>query len=134
VGESMDGPNAAVSDGPVAVGHVVFDGAAGEDRAGGRGILRRIEPAFDSGLAGAELSRVVARLFRFGLSVTGPFVCRCLNSLAVPRFHHPLFEPDRRISRIRLTDQIRAYAFRGTRRKRAGRFTKPYVSYNCISG
>jgi len=41
-------------------------------------------------------SRDVARWFRSGLSVSGPFVCRCLISLAVFRFHIPLFEPDMR--------------------------------------
>jgi hypothetical protein len=44
-------------------------------------------------------------LFRLGLTVAGPFVRRCLNSLAVSRFHSPLIEPDRRISRIRLSDK-----------------------------
>jgi hypothetical protein len=35
------------------------------------------------------------------------------------RFHLPLIEPDRRIYRIRLSDQIpRAYAHRGRRRMR----------------
>jgi hypothetical protein len=33
-------------------------------------------------------------------------VCRCLTSLAMLRFHFPLIEPDRRISRIRLSDWI----------------------------
>ena len=47
----------------------------------------------------------MARWFRLGLSVAGPFVCRCLNSLAVPRFYSPLIEPDRRFSRIRLSDK-----------------------------
>jgi len=41
-------------------------------------------------------SRDVARWFRSGLSVSGPFVCRCLISLAVFRFHIPLIEPDMR--------------------------------------
>ena len=35
----------------------------------------------------------------------GPFVCRCLNSLTMLRFHLPLIEPDRRISRIRLSEK-----------------------------
>jgi len=39
-------------------------------------------------------SRDVARLFRSGLSVSGPFVCRCLISRSVLRFHIPLIEPD----------------------------------------
>lgn len=34
----------------------------------------------------------------------GPFVCRCLTSLAMLRFHTPLIEPDVRYSRIRLSD------------------------------
>ena len=41
-------------------------------------------------------SREVARWFRSGLSVSGPFVCRCLTSPAMLRFHIPLIEPDRR--------------------------------------
>jgi hypothetical protein len=47
----------------------------------------------------------VARWFRFGLSVAGPFVCRCLTSLAMLRFHIPLIELDVRISRIQLSDR-----------------------------
>ena len=35
----------------------------------------------------------------------GPFVCRCLTSQAMLRFHFPLVKPDRRISRIRLPDK-----------------------------
>ena len=37
--------------------------------------------------------------------LTGSFVCRCLTSTAVLRFQVPLIEPDRRISRIRLSDK-----------------------------
>ena len=37
--------------------------------------------------------------------LAGPFVCRCLNSPAVLRFHIPLIEPDVRFSRIRLSDK-----------------------------
>src|SRR5215469_14891255 len=39
-------------------------------------------------------SRDVARWCRFDLSVSGPFVCRCLISRSVLRFHIPLIEPD----------------------------------------
>jgi hypothetical protein len=35
-------------------------------------------------------SRDVARWVRFGLSVTGPFVCRCLTIQTMLRFHIPL--------------------------------------------
>jgi hypothetical protein len=42
-------------------------------------------------------SRDVARWFRFGLSVSGSFVCRCLTIQTMPRFHIPLVELDRRI-------------------------------------
>ena len=31
---------------------------------------------------------------RCGLSVAGPFVCRCLTSRTLLRFHIPLIEPD----------------------------------------
>jgi hypothetical protein len=44
-------------------------------------------------------------LFRSGPSVAGPFVGRCLTRLAVPRFHLPLIEPDKRICRIRLSEK-----------------------------
>jgi hypothetical protein len=37
--------------------------------------------------------------------LSGPFVCRCLTSSTLLRFHIPLIEPDRRVSRIRLSDQ-----------------------------
>jgi len=52
----------------------------------------------------------VARWFRFGLSVPGPFVCRCLNSRAVLRLHIPLIEPDVQISRIRLSEKTHTFA------------------------
>ncbi len=45
----------------------------------------------------------MARWFRLGISVSGPFGCRCLTGPAVLRFHIPLVEPDVRISRIRLS-------------------------------
>jgi hypothetical protein len=37
--------------------------------------------------------------------LSGPFVCRCLTSGTLPRFHLPLIEPDKRISRIRLSEK-----------------------------
>jgi hypothetical protein len=37
--------------------------------------------------------------------LAGPFVCRCLTSPAVLRFHTPLGEPDVRYLRIRLSDK-----------------------------
>ncbi len=40
-----------------------------------------------------------------GLSVSAPFVWRCLNRPAMLRFHVPLIEPDVRISRIRLSEK-----------------------------
>ena len=36
----------------------------------------------------------MTRLFRSGLSVSGPFVRRCLIIQTMPRFHIPLIEPD----------------------------------------
>jgi hypothetical protein len=33
----------------------------------------------------------VARRFRCGLADSGPFVCRCLNNLTLPRFHTPAY-------------------------------------------
>jgi hypothetical protein len=52
----------------------------------------------------------VARWVRFGLSVAGPFVCRCLTSRTMLRFHIPLIEPDVRICRIRLSEKTHAIA------------------------
>ena len=40
------------------------------------------------------------------LAVAGPFVCRCLNSPSLLRFHVPLIEPDVRFSRIRLSEKV----------------------------
>jgi len=48
----------------------------------------------------------VARWGRMGISVSGTFVRRCLNTLSVLRFHIPLVEPDVRFSRIRLSDKV----------------------------
>ena len=47
----------------------------------------------------------MARWFRLGLSVSGSFVCRCLIIPSMLRLHIPLIEPDKRISRIRLSDR-----------------------------
>jgi hypothetical protein len=48
---------------------------------------------------------------------SGSFVCRCLNSLSILRFHIPLIEPDRRFSRIRLSEKaFHAFAHRTLRR------------------
>ena len=44
--------------------------------------------------------------FRLGLSVTGPFGCRCLTSFAMLRFHIPLIKPGVRFSRTRLSDKV----------------------------
>ena len=59
----------------------------------------------------------MARWFRSGLSVSAPFVWRCLNSRSVLRFHVPLIEPDVRFSRIRLSDgrRLQAHAARTAR-------------------
>jgi hypothetical protein len=43
--------------------------------------------------------------FRLGISVSGPFGCRCLTSLAMLRFHIPLIKPGGRFSRTRLSDK-----------------------------
>jgi hypothetical protein len=45
----------------------------------------------------------VTRLVRSDLSVSGPFVCRCLIIQSMPRFHTPLVEPGVRISRTQLS-------------------------------
>ena len=50
-------------------------------------------------------SRDVARWVRCGLSVAGPFVCRCLNSLTMLRCHIPLIELDGPVSGIQLSEK-----------------------------
>jgi hypothetical protein len=55
-------------------------------------------------------SRDVVRWVRFGLSVAGPFVCRCLTIQTMLRFHIPLIEPDVRICRIRLSEKTHTIA------------------------
>src|SRR3712207_7384979 len=55
-------------------------------------------------------------LFRSSLSVPGPFVCRCLNSSTVPRFHTPLIEPGVRFSRTGLSDKNSRVRTRGVAR------------------
>ena len=75
----------------------------------------------------------MARWFRFGLSVAGPFVCRCLTSLTMLRFHIPLIEPDVRISRIRLSEKAHAFAH-GRLTVCPGRQTRPSLLYSDASG
>jgi len=58
------------------------------------------------------------------LSVPGSFVCRCLTRFTLLRFHIPLIEPDRRISRIRLSEKTHAFAH-GKLRVRRSRRTRP---------
>ena len=38
--------------------------------------------------------------------MTRPFVCGCLTSCTMLRFHIPLIKPDVRVSRIRLSDKV----------------------------
>ena len=59
----------------------------------------------------------MTRLFRSGLSVSGPFVCRCLIIQTVPRLHIPLIEPDMRNWRIRLSDRTSCFRPRKVLRK-----------------
>jgi hypothetical protein len=54
VREHVDRPDAAVGNGPVAVGHVVGDEVIGEDGPGGGRVPGLVESASDSGLARAE--------------------------------------------------------------------------------
>jgi len=67
----------------------------------------------------------VARWCRRGLTGADPFGCRCLTSHPLLRLHLPLIEPDRRISRIRLSDRIQAAAHGPARRPRLRRRPKP---------
>lgn len=48
----------------------------------------------------------MARWFRCDLSGAGPFVCQCLTSRTMLRFHFPRIEPDLPISSIRLSDHV----------------------------
>lgn len=45
------------------------------------------------------------RLVLRGLSVAAPFVWRCPNTPTLTPFQIPLIEPDRQISRMRLSDK-----------------------------
>jgi hypothetical protein len=49
---------------------------------------------------------------RLNISVAAPFVWRCLSGSPWLRFHIPLIEPDRQISRIRLSDKNSRLCFR----------------------
>ena len=42
---------------------------------------------------------------RLGISVSGPFGCRCLTSLAMAPFPHPAHQTGRAVFRIRLSDK-----------------------------
>ena len=55
---------------------------------------------------------------------SGPFVCRCLTKFTLLRFHIPLIEPDRRVSRIRLSEKTHAFAH-GKLRVRLLKRTRP---------
>jgi len=59
----------------------------------------------------------VARLFRSGLAVSGPFVCRCLIIHTLPRLYIPLIESDMRDQRIRLSDRTSCFRPRKVLRK-----------------
>jgi hypothetical protein len=56
-----------------------------------------------------------------------PFVCECHKISTMLRFHIPLIEPDVRISRIRLSDQILPQGLREGDITRVG-LTTPNVS------
>jgi hypothetical protein len=49
-----------------------------------------------------------------------PFVCECHKISTMLRFHTPLIEPDVRISRIRLSDQILPQGLRDCESTRVG--------------
>jgi hypothetical protein len=51
---------------------------------------------------------------RLSMSVSAPFVWRCLSGSAVAPFPHPLIEPDMQISRIRLSDKTSRRLSRAT--------------------
>ena len=74
----------------------------------------------------------MARLVRQSLSVADPFGCGCLTSYALLRFHFPLIEPDVRISRIRLSDQVHPEGLRSFRSTQG--LTRPMASYKQLRG
>src|SRR5205823_12087118 len=91
-----------------------------------------------SGVLARSFGRV--EVWRGGLGgaypLAGAFVCRCLTNAAMLRFHTPLIEPDRRISRIRLSEKAHAFAH-GRLAVSRGRHTKPstacrHWSENCV--
>jgi hypothetical protein len=43
--------------------------------------------------------------FRCGLAESGPFVCRCLNGITLPRFHTPAYRTGQAELRIRLSEK-----------------------------
>jgi len=61
----------------------------------GEGPENRQAPSDDTAVRGSVESRCAA-VGQMGLSVSGPFVCRCLTGRIMLRFHAPLTEPDRR--------------------------------------
>ena len=64
--------------------------------------------------------------------MSGPFVCRCLSIPILLRFHAPLIEPDRRISRIRLTEETSRFRPRkAVRSLSKANKTKPVVQDCC---
>ena len=75
----------------------------------------------------SQWSREVARWFRSGLACDRPFRLPVPEYPAMRRFHLPLFEPDRRVYRIRLSDQaVHAFAH-GTTRRSFDSTTNPKV-------
>jgi len=93
----MSGPQADLPHPAVPTAATLGVAAVGEDNRRDlprqtRGMKSRVE-RWRGGLGNAYL-------------LTGPFVCRCLTSAAIPRFHLPLIEPDVQISRIRLSDKV----------------------------
>jgi hypothetical protein len=70
--------------------------------------LKRGTPRFRTHLFTTEFGRVEKWRGGLGLAYRFPALSFAGASLAVPcfRFHFPLIEPDVRISRIRLSDQV----------------------------
>ena len=75
----------------------------------------------------------MARWCRLCLSVAGPFVCRCLTSPNMLRFHIPLIEPDVRNYRIRLSEKTHGVAY-GRLAVRWVSRTRPNSSCSASSG
>ena len=84
----------------------VFDGSSWTNQDFARAKNRFKSVCFQrSPLTGIGRVEVWRGDVRLSMSVSAPFVWRCLSGSAVAPFHTPLIEPDVRTARIRLSDK-----------------------------